>query len=172
LKGALYPGSFDPITSGHVDLVRRAAALFDRLVVGVYDTPSKTLLFDTEARVALAREALAALPNVEVRPYTGLTVEFAHSLGAAAIVRGLRAVSDFEIEMQMAHQHRAIRPEIEVVCLMTSPNYSFLSATLIKEVARLGADVTGLVPENVNRALRARFDGAPQSDSVPRFLNS
>ena len=172
MKGALYPGSFDPITSGHVDLVRRASRLFDRLVVGVYDTPSKNLLFDTRTRVELAREALAAFANVEVQPYTGLTVEFAHGLGAAAIVRGLRAVSDFEIEMQMAHQHRAIRPDIEVVCLMTSPNYSFLSATLIKEVARLGGDVAGLVPENVNRALRARFDGQPESDSVPRFLNS
>ena len=172
MKGALYPGSFDPITSGHLDIARRGAALFDRLVVGVYDTPSKNLLFDTTTRVALAREALAPFPNVEVQPYQGLTVEFAHNLGVAAILRGLRAVSDFEIEMQMAHQHRAIRPDIEVVCLMTSPNYSFLSATLIKEVARLGGDVAGLVPENVNRALRARFDGAPQSDSVPRFLNS
>jgi pantetheine-phosphate adenylyltransferase len=172
LKGALYPGSFDPITSGHVDIARRAARLFDRLVLGVYDTPSKNLLFDTAQRVALAEEALAGISNVEVRPYTGLTVEFAHTLGVAAIVRGLRAVSDFEIEMQMAHQHRAIRPDVEVVCLMTSPNYSFLSASLIKEVARLGADVGGLVPVNVEQALRERFAGAPQGDSVPRFLNS
>lgn len=172
MTGALYPGSFDPMTSGHVDIARRAARLFDRLVIGVYDTPNKSLLFDTAHRVALARGALADLPNVEVAPYTGLTVEFAAQLGVAAIVRGLRAVSDFEIEMQMAHQHRSIRPEIEVVCLMTSPNYSFLSATLIKEVARLGADVSTLVPANVAQALRQRFDAAPPTDNVPRFLNS
>jgi pantetheine-phosphate adenylyltransferase len=172
LKGALYPGSFDPMTIGHVDIARRAARLFDRLVVGVYDTPNKNLLFDTASRVELAKGALADLPNVEVLPYTGLTVEFAAHVGAVAIVRGLRAVSDFEIEMQMAHQHRSIRPEIEVVCLMTSPNYSFLSATLIKEVARLGGDVSTLLPPNVAQALRQRFAEVPPSDNVPRFLSS
>jgi pantetheine-phosphate adenylyltransferase len=157
LKGALYPGSFDPMTNGHVDIARRAAGLFDRLVVGVYDTPSKSLLFDTATRVELAREALADVANIEVRSYSGLTVELAGNLGLAAIVRGLRALSDFETEMQMAHQHRAIRPDIEVVCLMTNLKYSFLSASLLKEVARLGADVSELVPENVARALRQRF---------------
>ena len=168
---ALYPGTFDPLTSGHADITRRAARLFDRVILGVYDTPAKTLLFDTEIRVRLAREALADSKNVEVIPYTGLTVEFAASLGASAIIRGLRAFSDFETETQMAHQNRTMRPDIEVVCLMTSLNFSFLSATLIKEVARLGGDITSLVPPNVGIALRERFPDAPQSDSIPRYLN-
>src|SRR5262249_27809515 len=154
-----------------VDIARRAAALFARVIVGIYDTPAKNLLFSTEERVELAREALADVPNVEVHPYTGLTVEFASQIGARAIVRGLRAVSDFETEMQMAHQSRAMRPDIDYVCLMTSLEYSFLSASLMKEVARLGADVTNLVPDNVARALAGRFAAEP-SDAVPRFLNA
>jgi len=172
LTAALYPGTFDPITLGHVDIAERAAVLFERVVVGVYDTPAKTLMFSTEERVDLARGALAHVSNVEVLPYQGLTVDFAARCGAAAIVRGLRAVSDFEVEMQMAHQSRAIRSDVDYVCLMTKLEYSFLSATLMKEVARLGADVHKLVPENVARALAARFASAPQPDAVPRFLNA
>jgi pantetheine-phosphate adenylyltransferase len=172
LTAALYPGTFDPITLGHVDIARRAAALFDRLIVGVYDTPAKTLLFSTEERVDLAREALSGVGNVEVKPYTGLTVDFAGQVGAKAIVRGLRAVSDFETEMQMAHQSRLMRADVDYVCLMTSLEYSFLSASLMTEVARLGADIASLVPANVARALAGRFASAPPSDAVPRFLNA
>lgn len=172
MTAALYPGTFDPITLGHVDIVRRAAALFDSLVVGVYDTPAKTLLFSTAERVELAREALGHVANVEIKPYTGLTVDFAGQIGAKAIVRGLRAVSDFETEMQMAHQSRLMRADVDYVCLMTSLEYSFLSASLMKEVARLGADIASLVPPNVARALAGRFASAPQSDTVPRFLNA
>ena len=172
MTAALYPGTFDPITRGHVDIAERAAALFARVIVGVYDTPSKTLLFDTTERVALAREALAHVANIEIQPYAGLTVDFAARVGAAAIVRGLRAVSDFEVEMQMAHQSRAIRDDVDYVCLMTKLEYSFLSATLMKEVARLGAEVDKLVPPNVARALAARFVATPQAEAVPRFLNT
>lgn len=162
MTAALYPGTFDPITRGHVDIARRAARLFERLVVGVYDKPAKTVLFGTDERVALAQVALADVRNVEVRPYSGLTVDFAASLGAATIIRGLRAVSDFEAEMQMAHQNRAMRPEIDYVCLMTSLEFSFLSATLMKQVASLGGDVSELVPAHVNRALSERFGSRGQ----------
>lgn len=157
MKSALYPGTFDPITRGHMDIAERAAKLFDRVVVGVYDTPNKSLLFDTKARVELAHDALAHVPNVEVRPYSGLTVEFAAELGASAVVRGLRAYSDFENELQMAHQNRRMRPELETICLMTSLEYSFLSSTLLKDIARYGGEVSTLVPQNVERALRGRF---------------
>ena len=157
MKAALYPGTFDPITRGHMDITERAAKLFDRVVVGVYDTPNKALLFDTQARVDLAREALAHVRNVEVRPYSGLTVDFAVELGAAAVVRGLRAYSDFENELQMAHQNRRMQPDVETICLMTSLEYSFLSSTLLKDIARYSGEVSTLVPENVERALRTRF---------------
>jgi pantetheine-phosphate adenylyltransferase len=157
LKSALYPGTFDPITRGHMDITERAAKLFDRVVVGVYDTPNKSLLFDTKARVDLAHEALAHMQNVEVRPYSGLTVAFAAEVGACAVVRGLRAYSDFENELQMAHQNRRMRPELETICLMTSLEYSFLSSTLLKDIARYGGEVSTLVPQNVERALRGRF---------------
>lgn len=172
MKAALYPGTFDPITRGHIDIVARAASLFDRLVVGVYDTPSKTLLFDTETRVDLARRALVHLGNVEVRPYAGLTVEFAAELGVSVLVRGLRAYSDFENELQMAHQNRQMRPEIETICLMTSLEYSFLSSTLLREIARFGGEVGGLVPEHVERALRRRFASGAAVDAIPRHLQS
>jgi pantetheine-phosphate adenylyltransferase len=172
VRSALYPGTFDPITLGHVDIARRATTLFDRVVVGVYDTPSKALLFDTDERVALAREALADLPTVEVCSYQGLTVDFAALLRVHALVRGLRAFSDFENELQMAHQNRAMRPEVETVCLMTSLEYSFLSSTLLRDIARLGGDVHALVPPNVVAALRKRFAADPPMDTIPRHLHT
>jgi pantetheine-phosphate adenylyltransferase len=153
---ALYPGTFDPITNGHVDIASRAARIFERVVVGVYDTPAKQLLFDTSARVELAQEALRSLANVEVRPYKGLTVEFAFELGAV-MVRGLRAFSDFESELQMTHQNRRLRPDVETIFLPTSLEFSFLSSTLLKDVARNAGDVAGLVPDNVRQALRERL---------------
>ena len=153
---ALYPGTFDPITNGHLDIARRAASLFDRLVVGVYDTPSKNLLFDTESRVRLASEALSPVANVQVRPYTGLTVHLAAEM-EAVIVRGLRAFSDFESELQMTHENRRLAPQVETVFLPTSLEYSFLSSTLLKDVARNRGDITGLVPDNVARALHERY---------------
>jgi pantetheine-phosphate adenylyltransferase len=156
VRTALYPGTFDPITCGHVDIVQRAARIFDRVVVAVADTPAKSLLFDTTERVGLAREALGDLPNVEVQPYKGLTVHKAAELGAC-IVRGLRAFADFENELQMTHQNRRLRPDVETIFLPTSLEYSFLSSSLLKDVARHGGDVSGLVPGNVARALRERL---------------
>jgi pantetheine-phosphate adenylyltransferase len=157
---AIYPGSFDPITYGHLDVAQRAARLFDRLVLAIYTGGEKLGgLFPPEERIALAREAIAELdvPNVEVKQFSGLTVEYARQLRAAAIVRGLRAVSDFEYEFKLAHMNDHLAPEIEVVCLMTSSRHSFISSSLIREVASLGGDVDGLVPNNVRDALSRAF---------------
>jgi pantetheine-phosphate adenylyltransferase len=157
---ALYPGTFDPIHNGHVDIATRVAALFDDLVIGVYDSPPKSLLFDTMQRVSLAEEALAHLPNMRVVAYQGLTVAFAREIGAVVMVRGLRAISDFELEFQMALTNKKLAPEIEFISLMTSLEHAYLSSTILKEVAMLGGDVSGLAPMPVQAALRARFAGA------------
>ena len=150
---AIYPGTFDPIHLGHVDIATRAAEIFDYLIVAVYERPAKNLLFTAEERVALAREALKGLPNVEVTAYGGLTVEFARRVRAKAIVRGLRVISDFELEYQMALTNRQLAPEIEFVCLMTRQEHAFLSSSILKEIALLGGDVSGMAPPNVVAAL-------------------
>ena len=150
---AIYPGSFDPITNGHLDVVARAARLFEKLVIAVYDTPEKKLMFTTAERVSLAEQAVKELPNVEVKPFSGLTVDFAGSMGARAMVRGLRVSADFEHEFDMAMMNRRLKPELELVCLMASPEYQFLSSSLLKEVARLGGNVEDLVPGPVAEAL-------------------
>lgn len=149
----IYPGSFDPITNGHLDIVTRAARLFDRVIIGVYDTPDKRLMFTTEERVELARQAVAHLPNVEVQAFSGLTVDLARKLKIKTMVRGLRVSADFEREFDMAMMNRRLSPELELVCLMASPEFQFLSASLLKEVARLGGNVDSLVPKNVAEAL-------------------
>ena len=156
---AIYPGSFDPITLGHVDVARRAAKLFDELIVAVYAGREKPNgLFTVEERLDLARQAFAGETNaIRVDSFSGLTVEYARALGAGTIVRGLRAVSDFEYEFKLAHMNDHLAPEIEVVCLMTSSRHSFISSSLIREVAALGGDVAGLVPIPVREALRAKF---------------
>ncbi|HEY7782428.1 MAG TPA: pantetheine-phosphate adenylyltransferase [Ktedonobacterales bacterium] len=156
---AVYPGSFDPATLGHVDIAMRAARLVDDLIVAVYATPSKNLLFTSEERVALWRDAIATseLANVRVEPYEGLTTTFARQVGAQAIVRGLRAVSDFEVEFQQALMYRKLAPEIETLMVVTSLRHLFVSSSLLKEVARLGGDVNDLVTPNVARALQEKF---------------
>ena len=156
---ALYPGTFDPVTNGHVDIARRASSLFERLIVAVYDAPPKRLLFDTEERVDLFKEAIADIPNSEVVPYSGLTVRYAKEHGAAVIVRGLRASSDFEYEFEMAMMNRKIEEDIDVVCMMTRLEYQFLSASLLKEVCQLGGPVSGLVPRHVEEALVRKLRG-------------
>jgi len=153
---AIYPGSFDPITNGHLDIATRAAKLFDKLTIGVYDTPDKRLLFTTEERVELVRQAITDLSNVGVESFSGLTVEFARKVGAQAIVRGLRIGADFEREFDLAMMNKKLFPELELVCLMASQEYQFLSSSLLKEVASLGGNIDDLVPKHVATALRRK----------------
>ena len=154
---ALYPGSFDPVTVGHLDIATRAAKLFDEVVVGVYDTPSKSLLFSTEERLALFEQVIGHLPNVRVVRYSGLTVRFARDIGADVVVRGLRSGYDFEYEFEMAFMNSKLEPEVDLVCFMTSQDYVFVSASLLKEVARLGGNIREMVPPNVADALYSKF---------------
>ena len=159
-RRAIYPGSFDPITLGHVDVARRAARLFDEVIVAVYEGQEKPgALFSTEERIGLARDVVATTPepNIRVDSFSGLTVDYARAQDAGVIVRGLRAVSDFEYEFKLAHMNAHLAPGIEVVCLMTSSGHSFISSSLIREVAALGGDVDGLVPALVGDALRAKL---------------
>jgi pantetheine-phosphate adenylyltransferase len=154
---ALYPGTFDPVHYGHIDIATRSADMFGRLVIGVYDRPLKNLLFSTEERVALVRRALAHLPNVTVTSYSGLTVEFARQQGASVMVRGLRVTYDFELEYQMALTNRSLAPEVETVLLVTSLQYAFVSSSIVKEVALAGGCVDKMVPGFVQRALKEKF---------------
>ena len=154
---ALYPGTFDPIHNGHIDIATRAAHLFPEVVIGIYDSPPKALMFDTAQRQALAQQALAHLPNVRVMTYHGLTVTFAREIGADVMVRGLRAISDFEFEFQMALTNKKLAPDIEFVSLMTSLEYAYLSSTIVKEVATLGGEISGAVPRSVQEALAMRI---------------
>lgn len=154
---ALYPGSFDPVTEGHTDVAARAAALFEKVVVAVYASPSKNLLFTTEERVELFRDAVSHLPNVEVRQFQGLVVRFAQDIGAAVIVRGLRSGSDFEYEYEMAFMNRKLAPDVDMVSFMTSQEHMYVSSSLLKEVARLGGDITGMVTPRVATAVYEKF---------------
>jgi pantetheine-phosphate adenylyltransferase len=146
---ALYPGTFDPVTNGHTDVVRRAAALFDSLVVAVYDGPHKRVTFDIQERVDMLRRAIAGTPNVEVIPFKGLTVDFARETGAKAIVRGLRITSDFEYESAMALMNRHLDNDIETVCLFSSIENQYVSSSRVKEIATLGGNISSLVPVHV-----------------------
>jgi pantetheine-phosphate adenylyltransferase len=154
---ALYPGTFDPVTMGHLDVTERAARLFGQVIVAVYDTPSKNLLFNTEERVDLMRQAVAELPNVEVRPFTGLVVGCARDYGAATIIRGLRSSPDFEYEAQMFFMNRRLEPDVDMVSLMSDQKHMMISSSLLKEVARLGGNITGMVPPHVAVALGEKF---------------
>lgn len=156
---AIYPGTFDPITNGHVDLVTRAAPLFDRMVVAIAESPSKGPAMPLAQRIALAREALAGLRNVEVLGFDSLLAKFVREVGAGVIVRGLRAVSDFEYEFQLASMNRHLIPEVETLFLTPAEQYSFISSSLVREIARLGGDVSGFVHPSVQSALRAQWNG-------------
>jgi pantetheine-phosphate adenylyltransferase len=153
---ALYPGTFDPPTNGHVDLIQRGAKLFDQLTVAILNNPVKNPLFTVDERVEMLKEVTAALPNVSVATFDGLMVEFARRQGASAVLRGIRAISDYEYEFQMALMNRRLAPEIETVFLQPAGRYSFISSRMLKEVFSFGGDVTGLVPPNVLKRLRER----------------
>jgi pantetheine-phosphate adenylyltransferase len=154
---ALYPGSFDPLTNGHLDVLFRAHRLADRIVVAILENDSKKPLFSVEERIEMIREIVGDDPVVSVRSFSGLLVDFAGEIGATLLVRGLRAISDYEYELQMALMNRRLAPSIETVFLMAKEEYSYVSSRIVKEVARLGADVSGLVPESVRLRLEARL---------------
>lgn len=156
---ALYPGSFDPITNGHLDLIQRGSALFDKLFVAILRNDEKQALFSVDERIEMLTEVVQVFPNVEVGSFDGLLVEYAAHCGASVIIRGIRAVSDYEYELQMALMNRRLRPDIETVFLMASEAHSFLSSKLVKEVIRLGGKVTGLVPPSIEVKLRKRLLG-------------
>ena len=160
---AVYPGSFDPITNGHLDIVARAATVFDRVIIGVLANPRKTPLLSVEIRIAVIEEALHAaagppLERLEVKSFDGLTVEFCRANAANAIVRGLRAISDFESEMQLAHNNRVLAPEVDTVFFMTSVENGYVSSSLVKEIAGFGGDIGGMVPAAARTALAVALD--------------
>ncbi len=160
--GAMYPGTFDPVTNGHLDLVRRAAKLFDRVVVAVAASPNKTPMFTLEERITMARTALADVPNIMVDGYGGLTVDYVRQHGLKVIIRGLRAVSDFEYEFQLATMNRHLRSEVETIFLTPAEEYTFVSSTFVREIGVLGGDISPFVPPGVAAALarkRAELSG-------------
>ena len=154
---AVYPGTFDPVTEGHLDIVRRASKVFKELVIGIHDKPEKQLLFSIEERVSMVQETVRDLHNVRVEQFSGLTIDFIHRVKGEVMVRGLRAISDFERELAMALMNKELAPDIEMVCLMTSSRYQFLSSSAIKEIASLKGSVQGMVPDNVVLALERKF---------------
>lgn len=156
IRSAIYPGTFDPITLGHLDVMRRAADVFDQLIVAVAASPRKKLWFDINERVAMVKDATAQMPNIQVISFDGLLVEFARQQGIGILVRGLRAFSDFEYEFQMALSNRKLAPDIETVFLMTSDNYSYVSSSVVREVAELGGDISVMVPAGVQSALERK----------------
>ncbi len=156
LRG-IYPGTFDPITNGHLDLVQRGLRIFEEIIIAVAPSPKKQPLFTLEERLRMIREAVKGYPNVGAEAFNGLLVEYAKSRGGVAIIRGLRAVSDFEYELQMALMNRRLDMSVETVFMMPSEEYSFLTSTIVKEAASFGGSVKGLVPEVVERALSEKF---------------
>lgn len=154
---AAYPGAFDPFTNGHLDIAVRAASLFEKVIIAVYDRPDKNVLFTTKERVNLVRRSVAGTPNIEVQSYSGLTVDFARKVGAKTLIRGLRVGADFEGEFAMALMNKKLAPDCELVCFMSSLEYQFVSSSLLKEVARLGGQIDDLVPKPVAIALRKKL---------------
>jgi pantetheine-phosphate adenylyltransferase len=160
-QSVIYPGTFDPITNGHVDLTERAARLFDRVVVAIAHSEKKTPLFNLQQRVALCQSSLAHLDNVEVMGFSNLLTDFAQSQGARCVLRGLRAVADFEYEFQLANMNRAMYPAFESIFLTPAEHLSYISSSLVREIASLGGDISPFVPDSVAAALRERFNEQP-----------
>ena len=157
MRTVIYPDSFDPLTNGHLDIVERAAKLFDKVIIAVANNEMKKPLFNLRERVELVKRGIKLLPNVEVDSFNDLLVEFAEKRGATALIRGLRAVSDFEFELQLALMNRKLNGRIETIFMMPGAAYTFLSSRIVKEVARLGGDVSAFVPEHVQKALKEKF---------------
>jgi pantetheine-phosphate adenylyltransferase len=159
MNTAIYPGSFDPITNGHLDLIERGSRLVDKLIVAILKNEEKRVLFSIDERTEMLREAVGRFPNVEIASFNGLLVDFAAQSGAQVILRGIRAISDYEYELQMALMNRRLRPRIETVFLMSGEAYSFISSRLVKEVIGLGGNISGLVPPFVEQRLKERIAG-------------
>ena len=157
MKKVVFPGSFDPIHYGHIDIARRATKLFDLVVIAVYDRPNKNLLFDPKTRMELVQEAVRDIEGIEVTGYSGLTVAYAREIGATAILRGLRVFSDFEFEFRMALANRRLYDDIDTVALITDEENTFISSSTVKEIVSLGGDVSSMVPPHVNQALLKRY---------------
>ncbi len=163
---ACFPGTFDPIHYGHLDIARRAARLFDEVVIAVYDRPMKTLIFPPEDRIELVRQTITDDDNLIVVGYSGLTVDFCHKIGAQVIVRGLRVFSDFEYEFRMALANHRLAPDIEVVSLITNEEHTFLSSSTVREIAALNGDISSMVPPHVEKALKWRLQELGESDQI------
>ena len=169
---ALYPGSFDPIHNGHIDIAQRAARIFDEVIVGVYDMPKKKLLFDVDERFAQVEEAFEDSPNIRVAKFSGLTVDYAREVGAMVLVRGLRVFSDFELEFRMGLANKKLAPEIETVSIMTDIQHISISSSTIREIAELGGDVSSMVPPFVAEALAKRFAELRANHNSPGYMYS
>lgn len=163
---AVFPGTFDPIHYGHIDIISRASKLFDEIVVAVFDRPQKNLVFSPEERIALVEQSFENEPKIKVVGYRTLTVEFCNMIGAQVIVRGLRVFSDFEFEFRMALANHRLAPEIEIVALITDEAHTFLSSTTVREIASLGGDVSSMVPPHVERALKRKFKELGETQQV------
>jgi pantetheine-phosphate adenylyltransferase len=164
---AVYPGTFDPFHNGHLDIAQRAAKLFDHLIVAVYEYPSKNALFSAEGRVEMVRESVKDLPNVEASLFSGLAVVYAKQMKACVLIRGLRAISDFEFEFEIAHMNRNLDSQLEAIFLMTSLPYAYLRSSIVKEIAQLGGSLKGLVPDHVDAELRKRDSAVSQAGHPP-----
>ncbi len=167
---ALFPGTFDPIHYGHMDIAERASRLFDEVVMAVYDKPLKSLMFDPEERMALVKQAVNGNSKIKVTGYSGLTVDFARKVNAQVIVRGLRVFSDFEFEFRMALANQRLKPDVETIALITAEEHTFLSSSTVREIAMLGGDVSSMVPPHVEKALRAKVTSLGDQHSPPNAL--
>jgi len=169
---ALYPGSFDPLHNGHVDIATRAARIFDEVIVGVYDMPKKKLLFDVDERLALTTEAFKENSNIRVAKFSGFTVDYARQVGATVLVRGLRVFSDFEFEFRMGLANKKLAPEIETVSIMTDDQHIYISSSTIREIAELAGDVSSMVPPFIAQALAKRFAELKANQNSPGYMIS